>query len=760
MRHRRVALIGNALPRRCGIATFSTDLHQAMTAIAPETAIGIVAMDDSAAPYEYPNHVLFSVDDQDESSYARAAECLNEARYDVVLLQHEFGIFGGPAGAMILSLISRLTMPLVTTLHTVLSEPTEQQRHVMTGLIRHSSRLVVMAEKGAELLRNVYGVASDRIEIIPHGIPDVAFAEPQRAKEKLGFSDKRVILTFGLLSPSKGIEVMIDAMPHIVAHCPDAVYVVLGATHPNLLRDQGEAYRDSLISRVAGLGMTEHVVFLDRFVDKATLLDFIAMCDVYVTPYLNAAQMTSGTLAYSFGLGKAVVSTPYWHARELLAGNRGVLVPFGDVAVTADAVAVLLIDETRRNRMRRNAYAASRSMTWANTAERYMTLLQSVMMEKRLRILPQPERNPRFFPQPPPQALQFGHFLSMCDDTGMYQHAIFAVPDRAHGYCVDDNARALLLSTVLHEAGEKALPEPLASRFAAFVQHAWNKDRGRFRNFMSFDRRWLEDQGSEDSHGRTLWALATCAKGDASTPRREWARRLFLEALPSIEGFSSPRAWAFALLGIDNYLAGQPGRPELLRLRARLVSRLLALLAAVERPGWTWFEEGLSYDNARLAQALIVSGLAAQDQVAVSAGLRTLRWLIGCQKSPTGHFRPIGTESFFEPGLPKHLFDQQPVEAAATISACLSAGLADPSGNWQAEAEIAFAWFHGGNDLGFSLIDPVTGGCHDGLHPDRSNENQGAESVLSYLLSSVDMRRAARASGDNAGTRSIQALRG
>jgi hypothetical protein len=355
------------------------------------------------------------------------------------------------------------------------------------------------------------GCVCEKIEVIPHGIPEFAFVEPDEAKAKRGFSNRAVILTFGLLSHNKGIEVMINAMPSILKNRPDTVYVVLGATHPNLIRDEGEAYRDGLIARARELGVEQHVVFLDQFVDQPTLLDFISMCDVYVTPYLNEAQMTSGTLAYSFGLGKAVVSTPYWHARELLADGRGILVPFGDATAIGSEIAKLLTNDVLRQAMRKRAYSSSRSMTWERTAERYMSTFEHAGRRHRLKTIARSDTSTLLRDSRAPPEMRIDHFLSMCDDTGLFQHAVHCVPDRSHGYCVDDNARALLLACALNSPGEQGLSEIMTARFAAFIQHAWNPDTKRFRNFMGFNRRWLEDKGSEDSHGRTLWALGVCA---------------------------------------------------------------------------------------------------------------------------------------------------------------------------------------------------------------------------------------------------------
>ncbi|WP_026606784.1 glycosyltransferase family 4 protein [Methylocapsa acidiphila] len=755
----RLAFIGNSLPRRCGIATFTTNLQQAISTSGADVETAIVAMTDHGHAYDYPSAVRLQVNDDRLMDYAHAADVLNAGQFDIVSLQHEFGIFGGEAGAHIMALLSRLNMPIVTTLHTVLSEPTPTQRSVLDRIIDASSKVVVMAEKGRQLLRTVYRTPADKIEVIAHGIPDFPFVEPDKAKAKFGFSGRAVILTFGLLSPNKGVEVMIDAMPSILKRRADVVYVVLGATHPNLVRTQGEAYRESLVERAKGLGVEEHVVFLDQFVDQATLLDFISMCDVYVTPYLNESQMTSGTLAYSFGLGKAVVSTPYWHARELLTDGRGILVPFGDATAIGREIADLLTDDARRQAMRERAYASSRSMTWERTAERYLSAFESAQQGHQLRVIARLALIAPLSPVKAPPEMQIGYFLSMCDDTGLFQHAVHSVPDRLHGYCVDDNARALLLACALNNPGEQRLPETLTARLAGFIQHAWNPDAKRFRNFMSFDRRWLEDKGSEDSHGRTLWALGECARKDVSPSRRRWAMCLFAEALPTVESFLSPRAWAFTLLGLDAYCAVAATDSFAKRIRYLLADRLISLLSEFETKDWTWFEEVLAYDNARLPQALILTGLSTKRPAYVQAGLRSLRWLMTLQTTSAGVFRPVGTESFGDKRKLPQPFDQQPLEAAATISACLTAARAEDDGKWRADAARAFAWFFGANDLSLPLVDVESGSCRDGLHSDRANENRGGESVVSYLLGLAEIRQLALLSKGQAKFAPHRALR-
>jgi glycosyltransferase involved in cell wall biosynthesis len=744
----RVAFIGNSLPRRCGIATFTTDLQMAVAASQGRPETVIVAMNDEGRDYDYPASVGWRIHEQQPQDYQSAARFLNAGQHDVVCLQHEFGIFGGEAGSHLLPLLTQLNMPLVTTLHTVLAEPSAVQRRVLGQIVDLSTTVIVMAEKGSELLRTVYGVPQEKIRTIPHGIPDRLFVDPAIQKSARGFAGRAVILTFGLISPNKGIEIMIDAMPQILRSRPDAVYVVLGATHPNLVRREGEAYRNRLRIRAQQLGIEGHVVFLDQFVDQATLLDFISMCDVYVTPYLNEAQMTSGTLAYSFGGGKAIVSTPYWHARELLAEGRGILVPFGDSAALGREIGALLTDDPRRQGLSRAAYAYSRSMTWPRIGERYMgefgRAVETHRRESRRSRAARFPASRRIVPE-----MCVTHFLSMCDDTGLLQHAIHSVPDRSHGYCVDDNARALLLSCALNTPGEEPLPEAMTARLAAFVQHAWNPGTRRFRNFMAFDRRWLEDSGSEDSHGRTLWALGQCAHADRSRSRRSWAAALFSEAAPSVAAFQSPRAWAFTLLGLEAYRIAEPLDSVAAELQHELAGRLMALLAAVETPDWVWFEEGLAYDNARLPQALISAGMSAGRRSYVAAGLRTLRWLMALQTAPSGVFRPVGSQGFGDRRGQPRAFDQQPLEATATIAACLAAWRADDDPAWRAHAVRAFAWFLGSNDLSIPLIDLEDGSCRDGLHPGRVNENRGAESAVSYLLGLAQIRRLDRFVADS-----------
>ncbi|MGA2450759.1 MAG: glycosyltransferase family 4 protein [Polyangiaceae bacterium] len=738
-------MLGNHMPRQCGIATFTTDLTDAVAAESCEIDCLVVAMNDPGRRYAYPSRVRFEIPESDLASYRQAADFLNVNTVDAVCVQHEYGIFGGKSGNHLLTLLRELRMPIVTTLHTIVREPTSLQRETMDELTRLSERIVVMSAYGAALLREVHGVAEEKIDIIPHGIPGAPHAE--HSKDRLGVEGRSVILTFGLLSPDKGIEYVIEALPAILARHPEAIYVVLGATHPRVKEQRGETYRLSLEARALRLGVDSSLIFHDRFVSAAELAEFLSAADVYVTPYLNAEQISSGTLAYAVGSGKAVVSTPYHYARELLADGRGLLVPSHDARAIARAVGDLLTDKVQRTDIEGRAAAYGRSMAWPAVARRYVDSFERARREhaSRLRTVFQAktiDKRPAVLPDP-----NLDHVTRLSDATGILQHAWFSVPRYSDGYCLDDNARALLLMTTIEDAGaeDARTIRSLATRYLAFVSHAFNDDRGRFRNMMSYSRTWLEDCGSEDSHGRALWALGAVVGRAVDPGRQSLGGNLFHRALPATEQLTSPRAWAYTLLGIDEYVRAFQGDRGVQAVRKALSERLLDLQRRAGDPEWPWFEDRVTYCNARLPQALLVSGAHMGNEEMVSTALRSLEWLTTLQSTEDGSFAPIGTNGFFVRGQEKALFDQQPVDACAMVSACLDAHRVTGHVSWAHRARHAFEWFLGFNVLKESLYDPSTGGCRDGLHADRVNQNQGAESTLSFLMALVEMRTAGRA---------------
>jgi glycosyltransferase involved in cell wall biosynthesis len=737
-------MLGNHVPRQCGIATFTTDLATAIADVLPDVDCFVVAMNDAGTHHAYPPRVRFEIAQGDLASYRRAADFLNVNPVDVVCVQHEYGIFGGKAGAHVLELLRELRMPIVSTLHTILAEPNSVQRAVMDELTQLSERIVVMSEHGSALLRQVHGVPAEKIDRIPHGIPSVPKAS--LSKNQLGVQGKRVVLTLGLLSPDKGIENVIEAMPAIVARYPDTIYIVLGATHPHVREEQGETYRLALESRAQRLGVAGNMIFHNRFVSQAELVEFLAAADVYVTPYLKAEQITSGTLAYAVGSGKAVISTPYSYAAELLADKRGILVPWRDPAAIAREVIGLFDDPEAARAMRERAAACGPSMLWPTVARSYVktfekaraghaTRLRSAFIARTL------ATRPAELPE-----LNLGHVRVMTDDTGMMQHGVYNVPRYDAGYCLDDNARALLVVALIEDLGMESSSalRPLASRYAAFVHHAFNSERGRFRNFMSFSRKWLEDAGSEDSHGRALWALGAVVGRSDDPGRHSLAEELFHRALPALSDFSSPRAWAFGLLGIEEYLRAFDGDRRLLAACRQVSQRLLFRHDESRGRDWPWFEDRVTYCNARLPHALLLAGARLGEPEMTTVATRALQWLAEIQRTEDGYFAPIGSNGFHVRGGPKAAFDQQPVEASAMVSACLDARRVTGDPTWTEHARRAFGWFLGQNQLQQALYDPRTGGCRDGLHADRVNQNQGAESTLSFLLALVAMRQADR----------------
>jgi glycosyltransferase involved in cell wall biosynthesis len=724
-----IALIGNYLPRRCGIATFTTDIHRAFQARYPNVKMDVWAMNDNAADYAYPPDVTGTIGQDDPMAYRLAAAEIAASGADLVWIQHEFGIFGGEAGEHVLKLIERLTLPVAVTLHTVLSEPLPAQRRVMDALVERCDTLIVMAAAAKRILIETYGCDPAKISVIAHGIPDRPFVPTAPMKTRLGWQDRKVILTFGLLSPGKGIETMIAAMPEIIAQVPDAHYVVLGATHPHYIAHAGESYREQLQAMAIDSGVGAHVHFIDGFCETEDLLDYLSAADIYVTPYLNPAQVTSGTLAYAVGLGKPVVSTPYIHAAELLGGGHGRLVDFGDSAGFANAIVDLLEDEVALMDLRKRTYALGRQMIWPRLAEAAMARFEEQPQSHNLQTLPIRQ-------QAIPSRLPFDAIIRHSDATGILQHSLYTVPDRRHGYCIDDNARALILAC-RDCSVESLVRDRWIAIYAAFVAHAWNPDAGRFRNFMGFDRQWLEDVGSNDSNGRAIWALGVAAVTAPTPGVQDWARSLFGDTIDHLADIDSPRAKAFKMLGSIAVLSHDPDHSGLQAFVSDWGDRLVQLYQHTKRDNWHWFEPVLAYDNARLPEALIRAGMSLRRDDFLQTGLEALEWLNAIQTSSSGHFSAIGSDSFNRPFADPLPHDQQPLEAAAMVDACDVAFVATGGPLWQQRAINAYRWFLGKNDNGLAVGDVETGGCFDALTPTGVNRNQGAESLLAFHLATL-----------------------
>ncbi len=738
---KKVAFIGNYLPRQCGIATFTTDLCESFASNHPGIQCFAIPMTDIEEGYQYPERVRFEIMEKDLNSYREAADFLNLNDIDIVCLQFEYGIFGGNAGSYILTLLRNLKMPVVTTLHTVLTNPNEEQRRVMDELLAISDYVIVMSQKGIDILNGVHKTHQDKVRLIPHGIHDVSFIDPNFYKDQYGVEGKIVLLTFGLLSPGKGIEFVLRALPEVIKDHPNVVFLIAGVTHPNLLRREGEKYRISLQLLADELGIKGHIIFHNKFVPLEVLKELLAIADIYITPYLEETQITSGTLSYSFGAGNAVISTPYWHAKELLADGKGLLLPFRDAGALTIAIKRLIENEVERHTMRKNAYLLGREMTWNRVGQQYGSLFEearekrAAVMQKKIMMRSLDEQL-LILPK-----IKLSHLVRMTDSIGIFQHAKHNIPNYAEGYCTDDNSRALVLTVLLEDLGiVNALTlNDLATRYLGFVRYAWDENTSRFRNFLTFERKWNDHIFSEDNHGRAVWALGTCIGRSKNEGFSLMAAEIFEQALTPISSFSSPRAWANGIIGAQEYQRRFPGDMSARNSMKELSKNLLRLYKENSSEEWNWFEPVLTYCNAGISRALILTGRSLSNEETLRCGIESLKWLMTMQTSPSGHFQPIGSERVFERGSSKPVFDQQPIEAYSTVAACLEAYKTTKDKQWYKEAEKAFQWYLGANDLGIPLYNSENGSCYDGLHVDRVNRNQGAEATISFLLALYEM---------------------
>lgn len=725
----RIALVGTYTPRKCGIATFTADVFEQLRNFHPEISAEIYTIDDPALDLEYDADCRL-ITQGDCDSYTRAARAINESGVDAIWIQHEFGIFGGNDGDLVCDFVDRIAAPLIITFHTVLSAPSERQAAIMRHLISRASQIMVMSKHGQNLLLDIYNAPAHVVKVIPHGAPDRPFGREETFKQQQGVAGHNVLMTFGLLSPGKGLESMIEAMPAIIARHPCTLYRIVGATHPNLVAKEGETYREKLQALVTRLGIEDHIVWENRFLDTSELLDQLEACDIYVTPYRNLQQSTSGTLSYAVALGKAVVSTPYVHASELLSDGVGVLIEPNSADAVADAVIALLDEPAQLSAIKQCAYAKGRTTIWPEFARASAALVRSAMG-----------------PQPRSVSVSalpgLSGVFAMSDRTGIIQHSIGIVPDRRHGYCLDDNVRALMLMNVAEGLPESERQDRSVI-YASFVQHAWNPDAGRFRNFMHFDRSWAENIGSEDSNGRALWALGHTVERASDLSLREWALRWFDEIAHKLAELTSPRSQAFTMLGAAAIIRACGHHRLAERILDQGGAALHRLIESSRRPDWVWFEAVLGYDNPRLSQALIEAGKVRGRQEWIAVGADTLGWIAERQTAPGGFFRPVGSETFGA-AYSQLPFDQQPLEAQAAIEAAEAAyGVAgDP--RWVEHALTAYRWYFGANDRHVVLADVMTGRCRDGVTPRGANENCGAESILAFQLGHYSLTRLCKA---------------
>ncbi|HEY3137093.1 MAG TPA: glycosyltransferase [Blastocatellia bacterium] len=728
----RVCFVATYPPRECGIATFTCDLRRAICELRDDAKASVIAITNTPQSYEYPPETVFEIRQNQLSDYRLAAEYTNLSGVDVVCLQHEFGIFGGPDGRYVIEFLERLRKPVVTVLHTVLGQPTPGLRESLVRVASASDHLVVLNTKAVAILHEVYGVPANKISFIHHGVPDVPFVDSNFYKDKFGVEGRLVMMTFGLLSRNKGIETMLEALPSVVALHPRVVYIVLGATHPEVKRRDGEEYRLWLLRRVRELKLDDHVIFYDRYVELGELLELIGSCDIYVTPYQSKEQIVSGTLAYAVGMGKPVISTPYLYAEELLADGRGLLVDFGDPAGLARSLLKLIENRAARHRMRKRAYQFGRQMIWSEVAQRYVELFQragSTYQNKRLaRAAGKMAIAGHELPE-----IKLDHMVRLTDDTGIIQHATSGIPDRRFGYTTDDAARALVVALKYYDQfGDQAALD-ITARYLSFLSYAQLPD-GHFHNFMSYAREFLDEHGSEDTLGRAMWGLGSAVRYGPTEGMRALACNMFERAMSATE-FTHPRAMAYALCGLYDFLQRYDGAPPARRHLSELAHQLAGWYERTrdEDSKWRWFGDDLTYANAKMPHAMLLAYLATGDEHFKLVGLDSLEFLLD-QTYLDGRFDFIGNQGWYHRGGLRAVLSQQPIEAGYTAEACLTAYEVTMDRRYLELAQAAAEWLLGRNRLGARLYDLVTGACADGLDPQGSSLNQGAESVICGLL--------------------------
>jgi glycosyltransferase involved in cell wall biosynthesis len=731
---KKVVFISSFPPRKCGIATFTSDLIDSIALAAKgefEPLVVAMRVEDN----KYNDPVKFEIRQNVKSDYICAADYINFSHVDLVSVQHEFGLFGGEGGAYLSLLIDRLKAPVITTLHTVLDDPSLPLYKSLVDICKASYKVITMNKRGVSMLRDIYNISTGKIKLIAHGIPDLPFVDSNYYKHKFGLEDRRTILTFGLLSKNKGIEVMLKAMPAIIKAEPSVIYIILGMTHPNVLKYEGESYRFGLQQMVKDLNLQEHVIFFNRFVDDKELLNFLCAADVYVTPYLSEKQLTSGTLSFAVGTGKAVVSTPYWAATELLADGRGKLVPFGDSQQISEEIIEILKNDALYYSLRRRAYEYGRSRTWPTIGRIYWRLFNS--KRKLLRVSAKTKLSAAEtissieVPEP-----SLDHLKKLTDDTGLFQHAKFTIPNREFGYCTDDNARAVIamIRYYAHNPEPEALK--LLDTYLSFIIHSQNSD-GTIRNFMDFNRTWFTKEPAHDAFGRVLWAFGTVMANPPAPPYLSIAKDCFDQSVEYVQK-QLPKGMAYSILGMSDYLEQFPGAIDIKRQLELAAEGLLRQYEEIHYPDWQWFEEILTYDNAVLPHAMYVAGMALDNKRYREIADITCEFLLANTFTGT-HFSFVGCNGWYERGQNKANFDQQPIEAAGTVMMLRAAYEATHNERFLTLQRKAFDWFLGQNDLHVPLYDFRTKGCNDGLTPDGVNTNQGAESTLSLLLSLLVM---------------------
>ena len=735
----KAAFIGTYPPRECGIGTFTNNLYKAMAGhtneVNDQNDSFIVALSDHDFNYNYPKEVKFNIRQDHQRDYLKAAKYINLSTAEVCILQHEFGIFGGQNGMYILPLLHRLEIPLIVTLHTVLKDPSYNEKAVLNEICKMAAKIVVMSHKAVEFLTTVYDIPKEKIALIEHGVPDISF-NSEKCKKEFKLDHKKVLLTFGFVSRNKGIETVIQALPEVIEKHPKLVYIILGKTHPNVLRQYGEEYRIFLMRLVKKLGLEEHVIFLNNFVDEKDLFKYLYATDLYITPYLNEAQITSGTLSYAIGIGRAVISTPYWHASELLVNGRGKLFDFNDIKGLTSLLINLFDHPKVLQKMKRNALEFGRKITWPKTGERYHILAKNILKEEIMKVKKQEaEIDLLIMPD-----FSLTHINRLTDDTGIIQHAKFGIPNLKEGYCLDDNARALLMVLMAYKQTKNARALELIPVYLSYIHYMQNAD-GSFKNFLSFSRQFLDEKGSEDSFGRAIWALGYLTAHAPNDAYFQTGKVMFLKAIPHFEKIQAIRSIANIMIGISYFLKNNSADESLTTILSQMANTLVNHYELNKTDDWKWFESLLAYDNGILPLALLHAAELLKDENIQKTAIESMNFLTE-HTLKDNSLSIIGNERWYVKDGERSVFAQQPVDAMAMVLMFHQAFHLTSDKNYLNKLYTSFLWFLGENDLRMSLYDYETKGCCDGFGKQGVNRNQGAESSLAYLISHLTVLEA------------------
>jgi glycosyltransferase involved in cell wall biosynthesis len=735
----KLAFIGTFPPRECGIGTFTNNLFDSILSSYKNRGNGyesfVVALSDNGLVYDYPEQVKQIIRQEHQEDYLQAVKYINLSGADICILEHEFGIFGGQNGVYILPLLHRLEIPLIVTLHTILKTPSYNEKIVMQEICKMANHIVVMTNKAIEFLVEIYKIPSEKIALIEHGVPDFYF-NPEKSKKEFKLENKKVLLTFGFISRNKGIETVIKALPGLVQKYPNMLYIILGKTHPNVLRHSGEEYRVFLMRLIKNLQLEKHVQFLNEFIDVDDLFKYLSASDIYITPYLNEAQITSGTLSYAVGIGSAVISTPYWHAAELLADGKGRLFNFNDSDELTSILTELLDNPDKLKELKQKAYDYGREIIWPKIGEKYALLAETVLKNG---------HNVEFKEETvldllilPPFSLT--HINRLTDDTGIIQHAKFGIPNLKEGYCLDDNARALLMVLMAFRQMKDARALELSPIYLSYIHYMQNAN-GTFKNFLSFSRNYMDEVGSEDSFGRTIWALGYLMGNAPNDAYYQTGKLIFFNAAPNFENLKSIRSIANTMIGISYYLKSNPSDDAMTERLRSLANVLMNHYNENETQDWKWFESLLAYDNGILPLALLHSAQILNSEKVTKIAIDSMNFLTRHTLNDN-YLSIIGNEKWFNKNGERSVFAQQPIDAMAMVLMYHQAFHVTKDKEYLNKLYTSFLWFLGENDLRMSLFDFETKGCCDGFERYGVNRNQGAESSLAYLISHLTVLQA------------------